>query len=381
MHVSIIEHSTYFTSLPREYYLSEEIFREELAKVITRQWLYAGHVSMLPQPGSYYVRDVGPESLIITRDEAGRVRAFFNVCRHRGFRICERGASGHVSKAFVCPYHRWSFATDGRLLGAPGAPDGAEFDYRDWGLHEAHCGVWFGAVFVYLGQEKPPALEDEMASFTGNREGLALVEPERMKLIHREVYDIAANWKTALENNSECYHCAQGHPSLGIACDYREFFLRPEETGRDVRDLGGERYFPFRDGMSTFSMNGDWVCGKRLGTPQDAGFAAGWIVAPNYAAGAFFADHAVLMDVLPISATRTRWQCEWYVHADAVEGEDYEVQKVVDVFHKTNCEDVEFIERNYDGVTSTRYVPGPQSARREPNVKDSLTAYLRLMAA
>src|SRR5262245_3510024 len=110
----------YHTSLPREYYVSEEIFQKEIDRIITRQWLYVGHVSQVSRPCDYFVHSVGIESLIVTRDEAHQVRAFFNVCRHRGIELCAPGSCGHT-KRFVCPYHQWSFATNGKLLAAPGA--------------------------------------------------------------------------------------------------------------------------------------------------------------------------------------------------------------------------------------------------------------------
>src|SRR5580692_3810588 len=135
---SIIDHPDYFTNLPRDYYLSEERYRRELDAVYRRQWLYVAHVSEIPERGDYLARELPGlgESILVVRGDEDRISAFYNVCRHRGRGICEAGA-GKV-KQFVCPYHSWSYGLDGRLLGAPGMPNGKFFDYADWGLKPVH---------------------------------------------------------------------------------------------------------------------------------------------------------------------------------------------------------------------------------------------------
>jgi len=374
--LSLVEHESYFTSLPRHYYVSEEIFEAERHKVFSRQWVYAGHVSQVREPGDYYVRAVGPESLIIARDGEGRLRAFFNVCRHRGSRICAGNATGSA-KVFVCPYHRWSYGIDGRLRGAPGARDGQDFDYADWGLQEAHCGSYFGSIYVYLADDEPEeTLYDTLSAVTSDMDKLALIEPERTKVAHREVYEVNANWKSLLENNCECYHCPGGHPSLCVAWDPQIGFLRDDGT---MHPLQKELYVPLRPGTKTFSIDGDWVCSRPLGTPQADRFSVGWILTPNFSALAYFADHGVAIVVEPISVDRSRLVAEWFVHEDAVEGVDYDVQRLIEVFHVTNLEDVAFVEQNYQGSTSLRYVPGPNNPRRETFLRNALTKYEALM--
>jgi len=375
---SLIEHERYFTSLPRSYYHSPDIFEAELRRVFSRQWLYAGQTSQVRAPGDYYVREVGPESLIITRDSDRRLRAFFNVCRHRGSRICHDGEAG-TARHFVCPYHRWSYGIDGRLAAAPGARDGQDFDYDEWGLQEAHCDSYFGSVYVYLADEDPPEpLYETLAAVTSDVTKLALVEPERTKVAHREVYEVGANWKTLLENNCECYHCPGGHPSLCVAWNPQIGFLNDDGIMHPVqKDL----YIPLREGTRTFSIDGDWVCSKPLGVPQAERFSVGYILTPNFSALAYFADHGVAIVVEPISVNHSRLIAEWFVHEDAVEGVDYDVSRLIEVFHVTNLEDLALVEQNYRGTTSLRYRPGPNNPRRETFLRHALTSYETLMAA
>ena len=121
-------------------------------------------------------------------------------------------------------------------------------------------------------------------------------------------------------------------------------------------------YFPLREGMQTFSMDGRWVSRKPLGAGFEAGFSAGFILVPMFAASVYFADHGVHLDVFPIDKDTTEIVCQWYVHEDAVEGEDYEVDRLIGVFDVTNREDVALAELTQRGVRSRRFVPGPNSS-------------------
>ncbi|HWI22374.1 MAG TPA: aromatic ring-hydroxylating dioxygenase subunit alpha, partial [Baekduia sp.] len=278
--MSVIEQAGYFTSLPGHYYTSQEIFDMETERVFRTQWLYAGHVSQIPDTGNFFVARLATESLIITRDADDRVRAFFNVCRHRGSQLCPEGSSGK-KKRFVCPYHNWSFSLDGKLLGSPGSPDGVDFNYADWPLHEADVDVLYGSIYVHLGREPIQPLREQLGERLVH-DDWQLLDPERAKVIREQRYPVNANWKLVLENNLECYHCAGSHPELSVACDYEGFYIERDGTVRDSERKQNPGHFPLREGMKTFSMDGDWVCKKRFGTPQDEGFSASFILFPMY---------------------------------------------------------------------------------------------------
>ena len=147
--MNVINHGKYFTSLPREYYFSEDRFKEEMIKVWGEQWIYVGHISQVPERGDYFTFDVANESLIITRSSQTEIKAFFNVCRHRGLKLCDK-PSGHFQRRIVCPYHSWTYGIDGKLLTATQQPDGEAFDYKDWSLFEAQVNVWQGFIFISM---------------------------------------------------------------------------------------------------------------------------------------------------------------------------------------------------------------------------------------
>jgi glycine betaine monooxygenase A len=368
----------YYTSLPREYFVSEEIFETEMNRVITRQWLYVGHVSQVRQPGDYFVRQVGPESMIITRDDSGEVRAFFNVCRHRGAELCPRGSSGQ-QKRFVCPYHQWSFATSGKLIAVPGSSNGVDFDFADFPLHQAHCQVYTGLIFVNLSPEREVQPLSEVI-VPSDAAAFERVAPQRVKVAYEKLYPVKANWKVVLENNLECYHCPVGHPEMQVVVDSTKWFIdRAQLAGGEVWNVGDVGAFPFRAGVQTFSLDGKWVSKKPLGTGFEERFSAGIGVNPVTLAMAFYADHGAALQVFPVSKDTTLNLAQWFVHEDAVEGVDYEIDRLIAIHDTNNQQDATLAELQYRGVVSRRYTPGPHIPTRENGLMQTLELYRDLM--
>ena len=122
--------------ISREIFVNEEIYRQEQEQVFARAWLFIGHQSQIPNPGDFFVSSMGEESVILCRDRAGRIRVFLNSCRHRGMKVCRYDEGNTVE--FMCPYHGWSYGTDGALVGVPFLKDayGAQLDRSQWGLIE-----------------------------------------------------------------------------------------------------------------------------------------------------------------------------------------------------------------------------------------------------
>ncbi|WP_437880432.1 aromatic ring-hydroxylating oxygenase subunit alpha [Pseudomonas sp. LRF_L74] len=357
------------TNLSRDDYCSADIYAKELEKVFYRQWLAVGHISLVPAAGDYYVKQVGPESMIIAKDKEGRIRAYFNVCRHRGYRMLDDHAQG-CTDGFVCPYHHWTYDLNGKLRTVPGTRDGQDFPFAEFPLHEAHCTVKHGFIFVWLGKDVPPTLDEALAHWD-NDALIRKFEPEKLKLAHREIYTIDANWKAMMENDLECYHCSHGgHVSLAIACNFQGFYA-DKQTGQ---------HFPLREGMVTFSMDGQRVCKKPLGKAVD-GDSAGFLLWPFFCGPVFFVDHAVSLELTPMGVDKCQFICEWYVEETAVESVDYDVEKLIQVFHITNVEDQAFGERNYRGIQSSRFVPGALHPRREDGIIAAYDLYRGMMAA
>src|SRR6266513_4760439 len=219
-------------TLPQQYFVSDEISRREQEQIFSKQWILVGHQSQIVRNSDYFVAEVNSESLIVIRDKNGRIRGFFNVCRHRGTRLKE-DACGHAS-AIQCPYHAWTYGLDGRLIGAPHMDEVPGFDKAEYSLQPVYLGLWEGFIFVNLGEAGPltsilspkrerrkedefVSLEDWFAPLKGkfSHWNMSILRPAK-----RIEYDVRANWKLMFENNSEGYHCPGVHPQLQKVSPY-----------------------------------------------------------------------------------------------------------------------------------------------------------------
>ena len=246
------------TTLPRRFYADPDSIARELERFYFNRWICAGRADQIPNAGDYFTRTLGDESVIVTRDGSGEIHALFNVCRHRGTRLCDQ-TEGHFADRIQCPYHNWTYDLDGRLLAAPHMPPG--FSKDDYPLHRAGCEVWDGHIFVHLGQVAgqaqvgqdgliaghAPALRDQLADLP---ERFAAWQMADLRLGRRIVYDVKANWKLIVLNYNECLHCPNLHPALNKLHHY----LGADNVAPTACYCGGA--MGFRDGVETMSMDG-----------------------------------------------------------------------------------------------------------------------------
>ncbi len=190
-------------------YLDHEVFEAEKTSLLSRTWQYAGHASQLASAGDYITHEVGGELLFTVRDLEGQVRTFYNVCMHRGHQLLE-GAG--TRRQIVCPYHAWSYRLDGSLRNAPHAEGREGFVAAEICLTEVKTEDFLGFYFVNLDPGAPGM--DEV--FPGIRNALVEFLPsiERMLPIERNDFIAESNWKVAVENYNECYHCKTAHKSF-----------------------------------------------------------------------------------------------------------------------------------------------------------------------
>lgn len=197
-------------TLPGTYYFDPDIYAAEMTAIMHRSWIYAGHICSLEKPGSYLVRDLGDQSVVIMRDRAGDIVAHHNVCQHRAHRLLE--GEGELRTLIVCPYHSWSYDFDGKLVRIPEEEHALGLDKRDFCLRPVRVETFLGFVFFNLDPNAPPisstliGMEEQFRSFCD--------APEKLKLGYAKNYEVDANWKNVIENYSECYHCPKSHPTL-----------------------------------------------------------------------------------------------------------------------------------------------------------------------
>jgi len=204
--------------IPAAIYSDPDVFEQERRSLFTRTWQFVAHESELPQNGDYVVRNVLNDSFIVARGDDGVVRAFLNLCRHRGGQVC-RTESGNTRR-FVCPYHAWSYKTDGTLVGVPYHEEayGSEAELRkaDFGLHAPpRIDLFNGLIFVNLDPAARP-LADCLGGFATYLEFYFPAPPRRVELRGPQRWRFKANWKIPAENFSgDAYHTPHTHASTG----------------------------------------------------------------------------------------------------------------------------------------------------------------------
>ncbi len=354
-------------TLPGELYTSAEVFADDLEQVHARTWNCVGRASALARRGDYIVRTIANESIIVLRDSAGTLRAFFNVCRHRGTQLCN-AESGQFSETIQCPYHAWTYTTDGRLIGAPHMQDVEGFDKRDYPLHAAHVAEWEGFVFVNIAEEPEP-FADGWAPMIDR---LTRFNLPNLVVGHRVQYDVRANWKLVFQNYSECLHCPMIHPELSNVLPY-------QSGANDLTEgsfLGG--YMEITSPNESATMTGR-ACGRLLGpdvVDENARRAYYYTLMPNLLLS-LHPDYVNYYLVHPIAADRTIVESEWLFHADTVADTGSNIRDAIEFWDVTNRQDWDIIERSQRGVGSRRYRTGPYSARESiPAAWDR--EYLRL---
>lgn len=231
-------------TLPGHYYTDPEIFRQEQESLFESMWFCAVRSGDLARPGAFRTVQVGRESVLITRSRTGELRAFLNICRHRGARLCTE-ESGEVRRTLQCPYHAWTYDLDGKLVAAPNLIKMPDVDRVEYGLVKVALREWLGYAWVCLADEPPSFEETVMGAAVerlGNAAAIEHYGTEKLALGKRITYDVKANWKLIVENFMECYHCATIHPELvdvlpefaeGYAAQY--YVGHGAEFGEDIQ--------------------------------------------------------------------------------------------------------------------------------------------------
>ncbi|PYI91102.1 MAG: (2Fe-2S)-binding protein [Verrucomicrobia bacterium] len=343
-------------TLPQQYFVSPEIFAEEQERIFSREWLLVGHQNQIAKAGDYFVSEVAGESLIIARDQRPTIRGFYNVCRHRGTRVCE-DASGHAL-ALQCPYHAWTYALDGRLIGAPHMDEVPEFEKAKYALHPVNLGLWEGFIFVNLAK-KPRPLEEWFAPLAGKFSHWNL---SRLRSVKRVEYDVKANWKLMFENYSECYHCPGVHPMLSKVSPY-------DSAENDLTEgpfLGG--FMRIKKGKS-LTMSGDACAIPVRGEGKDQEHEQEgkdrvfyYSIFPNMLLS-MHPEYVMVHQLWPQSPERTLIVCDWFFHPEAAKRDDFNPEDAIEFWDLTNRQDWHVCELSQQGIASRAYEPGPYSSR------------------
>ena len=381
----LLNHHQEDWSLDQRFYKDESIFDLEKNHIFYDSWIFIGHESQIPNKGDYFVYKLLDEEIIVLRNKDNEVKAFFNVCRHRGSRICLE-ESGNTSR-FSCPYHSWTYNLDGKLLAAKSLREG--IDKSTLGLHPCNIASVSGMLLINL-SDNPQSLENLQSDL---KEPFEMFGFEDLKVAAHKNYPIASNWKLAVENYQECYHCAPAHPEYSLShslkiedepgfdeaqekmmenlksCGLREFEVNKDFSNKDPNQeqYAYSRYALF-DGYMTGSKDGKPLA-PLLGDIKEFNQGCSDFNIGPVSYFLAYCDHIVGYIFTPVSQNQCQCDIYWLVNKDAEEGKDYDKDKLMWLWDVTTYADETIIVNNQKGVNSIKYKSGPytdkeQSTRR-----------------
>jgi Rieske 2Fe-2S family protein len=346
-------------TLPTAWYRDPSVYKIEKERIFCRDWICIGREDELLGSGDSQVLDVLGESVLLLRNREGQLRAFYNVCRHRGSRLCraadEPVAAGRVALAggitagrlIVCPYHRWSYDFNGALVAAPHLASNPAFDKKQLHLYPIGVGIWGGFVFLNL---TPAEAEPLAAQLGGIPERLQRYPLAQLRSGATLRYEVAANWKIICENYNECYHCGGVHPELcAVVPSFRE---------AGGANLDWSRGVPHREGAYTFTHSGTTVRSPFPDLNEDERVRhKGELAYPNLFLSVA-CDHVAAYILEPRGAERTHITCHFLFETHEIEKRDFDPSDTVDFWDLVNRQDWTVCEAVQDGISARVHTHG-----------------------
>jgi len=350
--------------LPKRAYHDPEFLEWERADILRRDWVIVGRELDVAEPGTYMLVDLDDESVIVVRGRDGALRAFFNVCRHRGTPVAE-DACGKVVR-FQCPYHAWIYDLDGRLVRAKHTDELEDFAFEDFGLASVRLETWQGFVFLNLDADAAP-LAEQLGDLV---EHFARFDFSGLRSAKTIEYDVAANWKFIAENYSECYHCPGVHPQLNK--------LTPYDLGGDYDPDGAWQggWMELVESADTMSL-GEGAAGAashgsthgrpsmRGITPVDERRVTYYLVWPM-AFLSIHPDYLLVHRLVPEGPDRTRIVCDWLFEPETMAMPGFDPSDAVAFWDLTNRQDWHVCELQQRGTRSSSWVAGRFTEQEAP---------------
>jgi Rieske 2Fe-2S family protein len=345
-------------TLPSSWYRSEEVFKTEKERIFCREWIGVCRDAELPRPGDHLVLDVLGESVLVVRNREGQLRAFFNVCRHRGSRLCRTPAEtaslgvalpGGITagRMIVCPYHQWSYDFDGALVAAPHMGGAAGFKKQDFSLYPVGIDTWGGFVFLNLTPTDARPLAEQLGGIADRLRRYPLSELRVGATIR---YEVAANWKIICENYNECYHCGAVHPELCAVV--------PSFRDGGGANLDWNRGIPHREGAYTFTRSG--TTSRRAFPGLDADEQVrhkGELVYPNVFLSVA-CDHVAAFILHPRGPERTDITCHFLFEVHEISKPGFDPSDAVEFWDLVNRQDWAICAGVQNGIRSRVHAHG-----------------------
>jgi Rieske 2Fe-2S family protein len=343
-------------TLPGRYYHSREIYQEEVEKIFYKFWIYACRDEEIPAVGDYKLVTVEDESIILVRDKSANIRALFNVCSHRGTQLCTEPTGNFNNKSIQCPYHAWTYALDGKLLGAPMMQEG-QFKKEDCSLHQANVHIWEGFVFISLA-ENPEPFEVQMEALIGKFSPWKIDE---LRIARHIRYELNCNWKLILQNYQECYHCPGVHPLLTK--------FTPVQSARHDYSKGAVigGYMDLTKEGGSMTMNGEAaappicdVSGDDLQRIYYYSVFPNMLLTPH-------PDYVMFHHITPLGPDKIINDCYWLFRPEVINDPEAlaGIESAVEFWDMTNKQDWTVCEQMQKGTKSHRFTKGYYSGRED----------------
>lgn len=339
-------------TLDRKYYMSKKILNKEYEDIFFNQWICVGRESELIQPGQYKVVNIGTESIIIICNNDYQIIAHYNICRHRGTRICEQ-ENGMFSKSIQCGYHGWSYNLEGSLIGAPHMNSVKNFKKSEYGLHPVALQRWEGFIFINL-SDKPANFNEIFNPLLNKFSQWSLPELNIYKTIK---YKVNGNWKLIVQNYCECYHCPILHPELSTIHNYmggrNDLFEGPF--------LGG--YMEFNNNKKSISKSGDLCCPLLPELKKEnKNRVFYYSIFPNMLLS-LHPEYAMFHTIWPKGNHECVVECSWLFEKNVISSNLYQPQDALHFWDMTNKQDWHISELSQLGIQSRKYTPSPYSGQ------------------
>ena len=344
--------------LPKRVYHDPVIHEWERENILRRDWVMVAREEDVAEAGSYQLVTLDGEDLIVVRGRYGALRAFHNVCRHRGTAVAEEPCGKLVR--FQCPYHAWIYDLDGNLIRAKHTEDLEDFRFEDFGLAAVRLDTWQGFVFLNLDPDAVP-LADQLGDLTSH---LGRFDFSSLRSARRTEYDVAANWKFIAENYSECYHCPGLHPHLN--------HLTPYDAGIEYDPDGAWQggFMELVEGAETMALDGGQ--GSRRGRPAMPGISAQderridyYVLWPTTFLS-IHPDYLLVHRLIPQGPARTLVLCDWLFEPSTMAMPDFDPSDAVAFWDLTNTQDWHVCELQQRGTRSSTWVAGRYSNQEMP---------------
>ena len=339
--------------LPRKAYHEPSIFAWEQANVLRRDWVVVGRVDDAPEPGTYFTTEIDGDPLIVVRGRDGELRAFHNVCRHRGTAVVDEPCGKAVR--FQCPYHAWIYDLEGKLVRAKHTEDLDDFSFETYGLQAVGCESWQGFVFLSL-DPGAGTLADQLGDLDDH---LGRFDFSDLRSARTITYDVAANWKFIAENYSECYHCPPLHPQLNK--------LTPYDVGGDYAPGGAWQggWMELVAGAETMAL--DDGHGSKHGRPLMCGMTTEderrifyYVLWPTVFLS-IHPDYLLVHRLVPVAPDRTTVICQLLFEPATMALPDFDATDAIAFWDLTNSQDWHVCEMQQLGTKSSSWVSGRYS--------------------